>query len=150
MEIQDTVASILETKETRGIWSIGPNDMVLDAIQLMSEHNIGALLVLDGEILAGIVSERDYMKKVVLQGKASKETAVKHIMTTPVYCIPPTTKVTEALQLMSKNDIRHLPVTENEKVTGMISIGDLVRRTIASQEDLINQLESYLSAAYLG
>lgn len=150
MEIQDTVASILDNKESTEIWSVAPDDLVLDAIQLMSKHNIGALPVLDGGILAGIVSERDYMKKVVLQGKASKDTAVRKIMTTPVYCIPPTTKVTEALQLMSKNDIRHLPVTENEKVIGMISIGDLVRRTIASQGELINQLESYLSASYLG
>jgi len=150
MEIQDTISSILANKEYQGIWSAAPDDTVFEAIQLMSEKNIGALPVLDGEVLAGIISERDYMRKVVLCGKSSKETAVREIMTTPVYCMPPSTKVTEALHLMSGKDIRHLPVTEDQKVVGMISMGDLVRRTIFSQGALIDQLENYLSATYPG
>ena len=148
MEIQDTISTILGQKKSPETFTTSPDDMVFDAIQLMSEKNIGALPVMDGEILAGIVSERDYMKKVVLCGKSSKATAVREIMTTPVYCMPPTTKVTEALQLMSEKDIRHLPVTEDGKLVGVISIGDLVRRMIFSQGALIDQLENYLSAVY--
>lgn len=150
MEIQDTIASILANKNNQEIFITSPDKKVFDVIQLMSEKNIGALPVMDGETLAGIFSERDYMKKVVLCGKSSKETAVREIMTTPVYCVPPTTKVTEALHLMSEKKIRHLPVTEDTQLVGIISIGDLVRRMISSQEALINQLENYLSAVYPG
>ncbi len=148
MEIHDTIASILENKGIKQLWSAIPDQTVFQAIQTMSEKNIGALPVLDGDTLAGIISERDYMKKVVLVGKSSKETAVREIMTTPVYCAPPTMKITEALQLMSEKHIRHLPVTEDGIVKGIVSIGDLVRRMIASQGALIDQLESYLSATY--
>ncbi len=148
MEIQDTIASILANKNNTEIFSAPPDGTVFEAIQLMSEKNIGALPVMDGDILAGIISERDYMKKVVLCGKSSKETAIREIMTTPVYCMPPTTKVTEALQLMSEKRIRHLPVTEGAKLIGIISMGDLVRRMIFSQGALIDQLENYLSAVY--
>lgn len=148
MEIQDTIASILANKKNKEIFITSPDEKVFDAIRLMSEKNIGALPVMDGEILAGIFSERDYMKKVVLCGKSSKEIAVREIMTTPVYCMPPTTKVTEALHLMSEKDIRHLPVTDDTKLVGIISTGDLVRRMIVSQGALIDQLENYLSASY--
>lgn len=148
MEIHDTIGSILERKESKQLWSATPDLTVFEAIRKMSEENIGALPVLDGETVAGIISERDYMNKVVLVGKSSKDTAVREIMTTPVYCAPPTMKITEALQLMSEKHIRHLPVTEDGKVSGIVSIGDLVRRMIASQGALIDQLESYLSATY--
>ncbi|MDF1753491.1 MAG: CBS domain-containing protein [Verrucomicrobiales bacterium] len=150
MEISDTINSIISQKTNRELWRVEPDDKVFDAITLMSLQNVGALLVMDGDVLAGIISERDYTRKVILAGRSSKDTAVQEIMTSPVYCIPPDSKVTDSLHLMSEKHIRHLPVVEAGKVIGIVSIGDLIKRVMASQETLIDQLESYLSATYHG
>lgn len=151
MEIHDSVSSIIANKELKEIWKIGPDDKVFDAIHLMSEKNVGALPVMDGEELVGMFSERDYTRKVILLGRSSRETAVREIMTTPAVYVPPSAKVTASMQLMTEKRIRHLPVVEEGgKLIGIVSIGDLVRRTISAQEALIDQLEGYVTACYPG
>lgn len=148
MEILDSIASVLKDKDNNQLWSIEPDDRVYDAITLMSLENVGALPVMNGDDLVGIISERDYARKVILQGRSSKQTKVHEIMTTAVYFVPPTARVVDSMHLMTEKKIRHLPVMEDEKVIGIVSIGDLVHRLISSQEDIIEQLESYLCATY--
>ncbi|MDJ0956777.1 MAG: CBS domain-containing protein [Arenicellales bacterium] len=138
------VAKLLDSKE-RHIWSIGPNDFVYDAIKLMAEKGIGALLVMEGGSLVGILSERDYARKVILKGKSSKKTPVVDIMTKDVLFARPEQNVEECMALMTKKHIRHLPVMEGKQVVGMISIGDLVKTIIAEQKFTIEQLEHYIS-----
>lgn len=151
MEISDPVSSILEHKSIQNIWHITPDASVLDAIQLMADKNIGALLVMDGERLVGIVSERDYTRNVVLKGRSSKDTSVAEIMIESVVCVPTGTQTGACLQLMTKKHIRHLPVVgEDEKVVGVVSIGDLVKRVISAQDAMIDQLESYIAGGYPG
>lgn len=153
MEIADPVSSILEHKGSNEIHSVAADDTVFDAIQLMAEKNIGAALVLEDEQLIGIISERDYTRKVILEGRASRDTPVSDIMSTPVVGVPPDTKVGICLQLMTRKYIRHLPVLTEEgsrTVIGVVSIGDLVKRTIAAQEAMIDQLESYIAGGYPG
>ncbi len=137
------VTHLLATKPTE-IWTINANQAVLDAIKFMAEKNIGALLVTDGAKLAGIVSERDYARKVILQGKLSSETPVAEIMTTNIISVAPDDTIDTCMELMTKHDIRHLPVLEREKIIGVLSIGDLVRATIAEQQQTINHLEGYI------
>jgi len=142
-----TIRQLLATKGN-DVWSISPEATVYDALALLAEKNIGALLVLqDGEI-AGIVSERDYARKVVLRGKASMKTPVSEIMTAQVVTARPELGVRDALALMTERHIRHLPVVEGAKVVGFVSIGDLVKSIIADQELLINQLEQYISSSH--
>jgi CBS domain-containing protein len=141
------MTSIRQLLEKKGhdIWSTSADASVYDALLLMAEKNIGALLVLqDGEI-AGIVSERDYARKVALHGKASMETPVREIMTGEVLTVEPGLAVKDALTLMTEKHIRHLPVVEDDALAGLISIGDLVKSIIADQELMINQLEKYIS-----
>ena len=139
-----TVRDILRAKGQQ-VWWISPDVTVFSALKLMAEKNIGALVVLDGEILAGIFSERDYARKVILKGKASKETFVREIMTSEVTTVRPSQSVDECMALMTDKRIRHLPVFEGEKLVGLISIGDVVKAIISEREFTIKQLESYIT-----
>ena len=138
-----TVKEILEAKSHR-LLSISPESSVLDALKLMAEKDVGALVVLDGDHLAGIFSERDYARKVILQGKSSKDTLVREIMTHKVVCVRPDQSVEECMALMTDKRIRHLPVLEDRRVTGVISIGDVVKEVISEQRFVIEQLEHYI------
>ena len=139
-----TVRDILRTKGNQ-IWSVSPDVTVFSALELMAEKNIGALVVTDGENLAGIFSERDYARKVILKGKASKETSVREIMTSEVTTVRPSQSVDECMALMTDKRIRHLPVFEGDKLVGLISIGDVVKAVISEREFTIKQLESYIT-----
>lgn len=139
-----TVRDILRAKGNQ-IWWISPDATVFSALELMAEKNVGALVVLDGENLAGIFSERDYARKVILKGKASKETSVKEIMTSEVTTVRPGQSVDECMALMTDKRIRHLPVFEREKLVGLISIGDVVKAVISEREFIIKQLENYIT-----
>ena len=138
-----TIRQLLNKKGT-DVWSTSPDVSVYDALLLLAEKNIGALLVLqDGEIV-GIISERDYARKVVLHGKTSMETSVREIMVEDVITVGPQMAIEDAMALMTEKRIRHLPVIEGTKIVGVISIGDLVKSIIADQEFTINQLEIYI------
>jgi CBS domain-containing protein len=146
-----TVKDILKNKNQKDIWSVQPKATVFEALALMGEKGIGALMVIDekGKV-AGIISERDYARKVILKGKASRETAVKEIMT-PVdqmYTVKPETSVDDCMVLITGKHIRHIPVFDNEKFIGIISIGDIVKSIIAEQETLIEQLSNYIAGKY--
>jgi len=130
------------------IFSIEPTATVFDAIARMAECGVGALLVLDGDRLAGIVSERDYTRKVILKGRSSKEERVEEIMTSDVISATPEQTVEEAMRLMTNRHIRHLPITDNGRVVGVVSIGDLVKWTISAQEETIEHLTRYIAGSY--
>ncbi len=138
-----TARHVLDRKG-RAIFSIGPEEPVLEAIRLMADRDVGALLVMDGEKLVGIVSERDYARKVILKGRSSADTPVSQIMSSPVVTVSMTNTVQECMQLMTSRRMRHLPVVEGGKVVGMVSIGDLVKAVIEEQQQTIEQLESYI------
>jgi CBS domain-containing protein len=138
-----TVRTLLEGKG-RAIFSVEPQASVLDAIRLMAEHHVGALLVMGGQALEGIVSERDYARKVILRGRSSADTPVRDIMSTPVLTVSLETSVGECMKLMTERHVRHLPVVDGPRVVGMVSIGDLVKAVIAEQQQQIEQLESYI------
>lgn len=138
-----TVRQLLDRK-VRALFTIEPEDPVLEAVRLMADHHVGALLVMRGTELAGIVSERDYARKVVLLGRASAETPVWQIMTSPVITVTPDNTVQDCMRLMTERRIRHLPVMDGGRVAGMISIGDLVKAVIEEQQQTIEQLESYI------
>jgi CBS domain-containing protein len=142
-----TVRQLLESKG-HSILSIAPTKTVYDALVVMAENHVGALMVMDGETLVGIFSERDYARNVILKGKASKDTLVSEIMTQQdcLITVTPGNTVNECLSLINNKRIRHLPVLENGKVVGILSIGDIVKETIAYQQFLINQLESYIQS----
>lgn len=138
-----TVRQLLQGK-AGGLCTIGPDASVLDALKLMAEKNVGALLVVDDDKLVGILSERDYARKIILYGKSSHDTPVKAIMTERAVCVKPDNTVEECMALMTDKHVRHLPVIEGEKLLGVLSIGDLVKETIAEQQFMIKQLESYI------
>lgn len=138
-----TVRHLLDRKG-RAIYSVGPEDPVLEAIQLMADNHIGALLVMKGDELAGILSERDYARKVILLSRSSSETPVWQIMSTPVHTVSPEDSLDDCMRLVTEKRIRHLPVVEGKRVVGMISIGDLVKAVIEDQQHTIEQLESYI------
>ena len=138
-----TARQLIDVKGST-IFSVTPSTTVYDALVVMAEHKIGALVVLDGSILAGIFSERDYAREVVIKGKTSKGTLVSEIMSTKLITVAPETTVDDCMNLMSGKRIRHLPVLDNGKLLGVLSIGDLVKETIAYQAFLIKQLESYI------
>ena len=140
-----TVRQLLEAKG-RQIYSVSPDTIIYDALKLMAENRIGALLVLEDQHLAGVFSERDYAREVVLKGKTSRTTPVKDVMSTTVITVTPDHTVEDCMNLMSGKRIRHLPVVEDNVVIGVLSIGDLVKETIAYQEFLIRQLESYIQS----
>lgn len=138
-----TVQQVLARKSHRVV-AIGPDAAVYDALLLMAEHDIGSLVVLDGERLAGIFSERDYARQVALQGKSSRETRVREIMTHKVICVAPGQTVDECMALMTARRIRHLPVLDHKKVIGVVSIGDVVKEVISGQQAMIEELEHYI------
>jgi len=143
MEIVGTVTHLLREKDSR-IWSIKPDATVYEAIELMAAKNIGAVPVVDGEKLLGIVSERDYSRKVILRGKSSKETAVREIMTERMIVVGPEETVEHCMRLMTERRVRHLPVLENGQLVGILSIGDLVKWIIPAQNAAIDQLTKYV------
>ncbi|MFZ6027814.1 MAG: CBS domain-containing protein [Chloroflexota bacterium] len=137
------VKQILQTKGD-GVWSISPEASVFEALAMMAEKEIGALLVIDKGEVAGIFSERDYARKVILRGKSSKDIPVSEVMTRRVLCVNPSTTVGECMALMTEKHIRHLPVMDDGKLAGFISIGDVVKSIISEQEYLIEHLENYI------
>jgi CBS domain-containing protein len=140
-----TIQQLLASKKHQEVISIAPHRPVFDALVVMAEYEIGALMVLEGDKLVGIFSERDYAREVVLKGKSSKTTAVSEVMTANVISVKLGDTVEQAMTVMTEKRIRHLPVLDNAKVVGMLSIGDLVKETIAYQQGLIKQLESYIT-----
>jgi CBS domain-containing protein len=139
-----TIVRQLLERKNRALFSVAPDTPVLEAIRAMAQHQVGALLVMAGNSLAGIVSERDYARKVILLGRASVDTPVRDIMSSPVLTVQPETTVQACMQLMTDKHVRHLPVTDGGRVIGMVSIGDLVKAVIAEQQQQIEQLESYI------
>lgn len=147
IKIKDTISSILKRKG-REIWSVTPDQTVYEAIEKMADKAVGALLVISDGKLIGIISERDYARKVILKGRSSRSTFVKEIMTSSVISVTSAQAVDECMDIMTTNRIRHLPIVENEKVLGVISIGDLVKWVISQQEETIEHLQNYISSAY--
>ena len=135
---------ILENKG-HSVFSVAPETPVLDVIRLMAEHHIGAVLVMRGETLVGIASERDYARKVILQGRSSANTPIGTIMSSPVLCVAPEDTATTCMALMTQRHIRHLPVRDGERIVGLISIGDLVKAVIEDQQHEIAQLQQYIA-----
>ena len=138
-----TVRHLLDQKD-RAVRSVDPDDPVLEAIRAMAEHHVGALLVIQNNELLGIVSERDYARKVILLGRSSADTPVREIMTTPVVTVTPLSTLDECMRLVTTRRVRYLPVVENGRAVGVVSIGDLVKATIEEQQRTIEQLESYI------
>ncbi|MCL4797406.1 MAG: CBS domain-containing protein [Bryobacteraceae bacterium] len=145
---QTTLGALLDRKG-RDVFGISPQATVYDAIALMSDKSVGALLVMDGPRLLGIVSERDYTRKVILQGRSSKETRVNEIMTRDLVVAPQSMVVEEAMRHMTKSRVRHLPVMAGDEVAGVVSIGDLVKWMISAQEETITQLRHYIAGDYM-
>ncbi|MEO1932310.1 MAG: CBS domain-containing protein [Pseudohongiella sp.] len=139
-----TVKQILGQKVSNEIWSIEPDATVLEAIQAMADKRAGALLVMEGSALKGIISERDYAREVILKGRSSKDTLVEEIMSTKLITAPSTQSVDASLAIMSTNDIRHLPIVDDDTVVGVLSLGDLVKDVISDQQSTIEQLENYI------
>ena len=140
-----SIRQVLQGK-TGSLVTVTPNETVFAALEKMAAQDVGALLVMDGERLAGIFSERDYARKLTLAGKNSKDTTVGSIMTEKIFYVTPTQQVSECLALMTEKHFRHLPVMENGKVLGVVSIGDLVKHKIAEQSFIIEQLERYVTS----
>jgi CBS domain-containing protein len=144
MEITGNVGMLKGSKGSR-VWSLPPSASVYEAIAMMAEKQVGALLVMEGTKLVGIVSERDYARKVILQGRSSKETAVSEIMSSPVITVTPVHSIGECMQIVTEKRIRHLPVMEGEQVTGIVSIGDLVNWVVSEQQATIRHLEAFIA-----
>jgi CBS domain-containing protein len=143
MKVSGRVSGILARKKASTVWTIGPNAMVIDAIRFMDEKNVGALPVVDNVKLVGIVSERDYTRKIVLKGKSSKETPVSEIMTKQLVTVSPREGVTECMRIITEKRVRHLPVLEGADLVGILSIGDVVNWLISAQAATIDNLERY-------
>jgi CBS domain-containing protein len=139
-----TTLSLLLGSKGRDVYSVAPGASVLDAVRMMAERHVGALLVIENGRLTGIVSERDYARKVVLNGRASNTTAVREIMSSPVVTIAPEKTIDDAMRLMTERRIRHLPVVQGETLLGVVSIGDLVKSVIEEQRHTIEDLRSYI------
>ena len=149
MDVSGTIGAIL-TQKRKEIYSIPPDATVFEAVEMMDAKNVGALLVMEGDRLKGIISERDYTRKVVLRGKRSREAKVAEIMSTNVFTTHSRQGVDECLRIMTDKHIRHLPVVDGDKVVGVISIGDLVKHVISCQQAAIAHLENYIHGGYLG
>jgi len=139
------VAKDILNSKGHEIWSVSSDTSVFEAVKLMADKGVGALLVMDEERLVGIVTERDYARKIILEGKSSRDSVVKEVMTRKVLCVTPERTVDECMALMTDKRSRHLPVVENKRVIGVISIGDLVKAMISEQQILIDQLQHYIS-----
>ncbi|HWF13028.1 MAG TPA: CBS domain-containing protein [Candidatus Acidoferrales bacterium] len=149
MNLIDSIGLLLKQKG-QNVWHISPEACVYDAIEMMAEKHVGALLVVSDGELVGVVSERDYARKVILQGKSSKETQVKEVMTSPAVFVTPEQTVEDAMRIMTEKHIRHLPVVGNGAILGVVSIGDMVKWIISAHEHTILQLNSYISGTYPG
>jgi CBS domain-containing protein len=148
MNVSGNVSAILAHKKISTVWSIGPDVLVNDVIRLMDEKNVGALPVVDKGALVGIVSERDYTRKVILKGRSSKDSAVSDIMTKKVLTVSPTDSVTECMRIMTEKRVRHLPVLEGTNLVGILSIGDVVNWLLSAQTATIDHLERYITGGY--
>jgi len=145
--VAEKIVSILNNKDDH-IWSVGPDETVYDAIALMADKRIGALLVVTERRLIGIITERDYARKVILHGRSSRDTQVREIMTRSLITVTPDHTVDECMRLVTEHRIRHLPVLDDDKLVGLISIGDLVNSIIEAQAQTINHLHSYITGGY--
>ena len=141
-----TVADILSKRDARSLASLSPTATVRDALQLMADRNIGSVLIMQGEALLGIFTERDYARKVVLQGRSSSNTPVRDIMTAKVVTVRPDDNVDHCMQVVTEHRIRHLPVAEGDAIVGVISIGDLVKAVIEDQKVELDQLQRYIAS----
>jgi CBS domain-containing protein len=139
-----TVAQMIRDKQNHDVHTLAPSTTVLEALQAMAKYNVGAMPVVEDGCLVGVVSERDYARKVVLQGRSSVGTPVSAIMSSPVITIEPRQSIQACMATMTERHLRHLPVVEDGRLIGMLSIGDLVKEAIAEQENLIHQLEKYI------
>jgi CBS domain-containing protein len=145
-----TIEELLRIKESKEIWAVTPDTTVFEALQTMADRNIGALLVMVGDRLVGVFSERDYARKIILKGKSSLETPVREVMSSEIVTIPPNMWIEECMELMTDYHIRHLPVVDGDHLLGMVSIGDIVKAIISGQARFIASLENYISGRDYG